>query len=191
MWAVFPFAIWACVITIWIIVVCKIRRRRHEFARERERQMTAMADYQAAVGGSREEILAMALAKADQQAAAKVKARDALLGFLDAFQRNDYMQYGYFDVRGQSGALYRLWNSSYIGNIEVLPSASTHGADHRSWTRNAHYCVHLEQPAWGPDTSPWAALGPNGYPIEDHLLAQALMLKTNESELLAIAHRYN
>lgn len=116
-------------------------------------------------------------------AAAQKKARDALLGFLSPEQRNDYMLRQYFDVKGSSGAVYRLWSTSYVGNIEVLINDQGYSYEelpHLTGTSRygPRFCVHLAR--YGTD-----------FPIDDHLLAQALMLKTNETELLAIAHRYN
>ena len=43
------------------------------------------------------------------------RARKVLEGYLDEEQGLTLKKVGYFDVRGPSGALYRLWNTRRIG----------------------------------------------------------------------------
>lgn len=68
---------------------------------------------------------------------------------------------GNFDVRARSGRLYRLWTHTMAGNVEEI--------DERD--RVALYCAH-----------------PSGVPTADGLLAQKLMLETDDEEFRRIAN---
>lgn len=102
---------------------------------------------------------------------AKEKARERLQKSLTPAQWKTFTATGAFDVIARpSGNRYRIQGGTYIGNIYRL---DRDGRIIRS------YCCHLYQ-AWNPVN----------FPIEDHLLAQALMIRTSEAELLDIAHPY-
>jgi hypothetical protein len=91
---------------------------------------------------------------------AESKARQRLLESLTTKQVHDFHTYGYFDVRGSGGSTYRITNSGHVGNI------------HRLGGRG--FCMHLYN-------------GSDNFPNDDHLLAQALLIATDEVAFLKTA----
>lgn len=90
------------------------------------------------------------------------RSLELLLERLSPSQRTDFLRWRYFVVRGESGQRYRV-TYGMNGNIEVLTPLGV--VDHR-------LCA-----------------GPSGVPIPGVLLAQKLMLETQEAEFLRIAAR--
>jgi len=99
-----------------------------------------------------------------QREAARERARTLLLRHLTEEQRAMLAGHGWFVVEGRSGTRYRIRASSAAGNVDVL--------------HNEHVlhrlCAHCDL----------------SIPLHDHLLAQKLMLESDESEFLRIANRH-
>jgi len=95
---------------------------------------------------------------------ATARARRLLLRHLSEDQRHEYVNSGSFHVQGESGRLYKL-SHKWAGNIEVVT---------KPWGDPlATLCIHpIER-----------------IPIEDSLLAQKLLIESDEDELHAIANR--
>lgn len=111
-----------------------------------------------------------------QMTDAKSRAHKRLLDSMTDQQISDYTRHGYFDVMGSEGHLYRLRKDGHIGNI-VMPVSEQWGLrpDLVGTPFNGpHFCMHLYN---GVDT----------YPDDDHLLAQALMIRTDEVAFRRIA----
>lgn len=105
---------------------------------------------------------------------ARERARERLLASMTEKQRQDYTLLGYFDVVGSNGTLYRLRNEGHVGNIvqptvnyNLRPSAAPQ-------FKGPHFCMHLYN-------------GRDSFPEEDHLLAQALLIRTDEAAFLKTA----
>jgi hypothetical protein len=95
---------------------------------------------------------------------ANAAARRLLLSQLSPDQAQEYKSSGSFHVQGESGRLYRL-SHAWAGNIQVVT---------KPWGDPlATLCIHpIER-----------------IPIEDSLLAQKLLIESDEDELHAIANR--
>lgn len=91
------------------------------------------------------------------------RARERLLAALDPQQVSDLRLHGYFHVRSDRGTLYKITAGNWTGNI-------------RRTADNQRFCMHLHA---GPE-----------YPVDDHLLAQALLIRTDEIQFLKIAYKY-
>jgi hypothetical protein len=119
----------------------------------------------------------------------KKKARAYLLEKLDTQQTKDLLTNNWFDVEAKgSGNVYRIFAGNYVGNVHVMkgfgyqaPVFPPHmlSEDPYLAVRDApRFCCHLYH--YGMD-----------YPVDDHLLAQMLMLRNEEDTFLTIAHRMN
>ncbi|HEY9530775.1 MAG TPA: hypothetical protein VIQ55_05260 [Burkholderiales bacterium] len=93
---------------------------------------------------------------------ARERARQLLLRCLTPGQRAEFERTGTFKVRGRSGQHYRITYGT-TANIEVLAPSGT-------------VCRRL-------------CAGPVGVPIPAMMLAQKLMLETQEAEFVRIAAR--
>lgn len=90
------------------------------------------------------------------------RARMRLLQSLTYEQLRTYVEDNYFDVEAlDSGRTYRIFTRSIISNVTCLNTG-------------LRYCCQLDS---------------CGYPIADHHLAQALMLRYAEKDFLRIARR--
>jgi hypothetical protein len=95
------------------------------------------------------------------------RARELLLSKLTQEQRETFERNNWFVVAGgKSNTRYRLEGHTLVANIVVLAFGSEQ-ALHR-------LCAHLNR----------------SLPMEDHLLAQKLMLEYDEEEFLKIANRH-
>jgi hypothetical protein len=111
-----------------------------------------------------------------QQAQARERAHKRLMDSMTKRQRSDYTQHGYFDVESNLGNLYRISRDGHVGNI-VMPMGDRYNL--RSDTRGTpfngpHFCMHLYN-------------GVDSFPDDDHQLAQALMIRTDEVAFRRIA----
>lgn len=95
-----------------------------------------------------------------EERSAHERALRLLLRCLTPAQRADFERTKSFKVRGRSGRYYRITYGT-IANVEVLPPAGTIAR---------RLCA-----------------GPTGVPIPAVMLAQKLMLETQEAEFLRIA----
>lgn len=102
-------------------------------------------------------------ALAEHQAAQR-KACELLTSCLDEGQKMTFEASGFFDVRGQDGKLYQIWDSSVMNVIEV--------------GNNTRYCAQfIRRPDLGH------------IPIYDQMLAQKLCLETDIKRFLAVANK--
>jgi hypothetical protein len=97
-----------------------------------------------------------------QTAVARSRARTRLLEALTPEQGSMYGQRGYFYVTGASGTRYRI----------------RHGTMNNISAGDMSYCIGPAVPRGS---------GYFSYPVEDYLLAQALMILTDERAFLKIA----
>lgn len=104
---------------------------------------------------------AAAEARRVEQAAAKERARKLLLEALAEEQQQELLANGYFHVETRNGT--RRYRLSPTGQPKRV-----HGEDGLAWA----YCIH-------PDY---------GYPQDDIVLAQKLLLESDEDEFLRIAN---
>lgn len=101
-----------------------------------------------------------------KQKSARERARELLLSKLSAEQREAFTKNGWFVVEGgKSKRKYRIRSNHYQGNIDVLDVANK--VIYR-------LCVHC-------------ALD---IPLEDHLLAQKIMLELAEDDIIKLANRH-
>jgi hypothetical protein len=102
-------------------------------------------------------------------AEAQAKAWQRLRASLSSRQLQTISLHGFFEVRGStSGKTYRIYtNSGYSMNVRVT---NPFGRESRS------YCLYCK-----------GATHAHSIPLADHLLAQALLLRTDERLFLAIA----
>jgi len=91
------------------------------------------------------------------------RARTLLLSYLDSQQRADYEQRGWFFVQAASGQRYKLWNGAVL---RVRPDGS----------HERHLCV-IFAPGYNTEL-----------PVEDKIIAQLLLLRTDEPRFLALAN---
>lgn len=113
----------------------------------------------------------------DQWKRAEKTAHKRLMAALNAKQREQYDEFGYFDVVADSGNIYRLNSGGHIGNIFQLSPESA--VIYRSWQPvsgmySRQFCMHLSGYC-------------DQFPEDDHLLAQALLIRTDEVAFLRIA----
>jgi hypothetical protein len=99
------------------------------------------------------------------------RAHRRLMRSLSPMQQNTYSSQGYIDVTSNRGNQYRIFTENYIGNVLRM-------SDGR------RFCCHL---SYYPTAEQWNGRQPTTYPIEDHILAQALMIRTNEPVFLNLA----
>jgi hypothetical protein len=92
-------------------------------------------------------------------------ARKRLMASLTNEQRMQYEANGYFDVTSNLGTTFRLHADNHVGNIFQLP---------KGVIRTGRFCMHLSNRF-------------ESFPNEDHLLAQALMIRTDEVAFRRIA----
>jgi hypothetical protein len=143
---------------------------------EAMRQQEANAQYQRMILAQRQAIaeadIANAQARADSEAralrikAASDRARELLLSKLSPEQRESFTKNKWFIVEGGlTKTKYRIRSSTYAGNIDVLDVAN-----------NVAYrlCVHCS----------------STIPLEDHLLAQKIMLELAEDDIVRLANRH-
>jgi hypothetical protein len=95
----------------------------------------------------------------EEREAAGAKARQLLLDMLNEVQREMYEKDAYFMVEGSRGGVYRI-DDGFQGNV-------------RCELRHRRYCGHLRD---------------SRIPVYDHMLAQKLMLETDEEAFLAVAN---
>lgn len=108
-----------------------------------------------------------------QKHPAAEKAEELLLLCLNDRQTETYQEWGYFDVAGSEGGRYRIinWYRSY--NVLDLSSRDPEG-DYG----DAFYDTYCALPMQGS----------RSFPIGDQLLAQKLMLETDEKRFLGTAN---
>jgi predicted Holliday junction resolvase-like endonuclease len=199
--------IWACCIVAWVIVFRRIKKIRartrelreqmaatrlaqqeQEYERRRREMYRLNREHQILMREMRGEP-AVPQVTQEQWEQSKKKARACLLSMLNEQQAKDFKTHNWFDVEAKgSGNLYRIFGGSYVGNVHVMKGfgyeASAYppemiAEDPYLVVRNSpRFCAHLYN--YGED-----------YPTEDHLLAQMLMLRNQESQFLTIAHRMN
>lgn len=196
-WAIVV-AIWSACVTMCVISIVKVRklrrkqrtilehneriadrvRRQEENYQEARRNLTIMND-QLAARIRRD--MNVPLVTEESWDAAVVKARQRLLAALDEKQRREFEYNGFFHVTArESGTQYRLEGRSFVGNIYQENNWQDSEELRRVYgerpTRPPRWCMHLY----------------NGYqynyPMEDHLLAQALMIRNDEQEFRRIAN---
>ena len=100
---------------------------------------------------------------AKERRRARRRAKKLLLASLDADQRRELKRKGYFHVSGSKGNLYRV-ASAFPFNVRLAGYAK------RS---RVFFCLEAEDP---------------DLPAEDVMLAQKLMLETDEGEFLRLAN---
>lgn len=98
-----------------------------------------------------------------ERAAAEAKADELLLSLLDAPARERYLAEGVVEVRVESGRLYEL-RKGWAGNVAEL--------DPHTRKRTRRFCIHPRQ----------------SMPVADNLVAQMLMLQSDEDEFHRIAN---
>lgn len=96
------------------------------------------------------------------------RAWDKLRASLNEAQRKDLDSSGKFYVKSNKGNLWQINATSYIRNCTMIGDRKGRPAK-----QPRTYCIHLD--------------GPGQYPLGDHLLAQALLLKTDEDRFRRIA----
>lgn len=104
-----------------------------------------------------------AKAKLEREAAER-RAEELLKSNLSEEQQNDFEKNGWFLIDAASGKKYRI-KRAREGNVELL---------NPDGTRKARYCAHPKIPCPNPDT----------------MLAQKLMLETDEDNFLKVANRW-
>jgi hypothetical protein len=199
--------VWATCALSWVIIfrrMRKIRARTRElreqtaatrmaeqnriFERQRQEMYRLNREHQILMREMRGEPQVPQITQ-EQWEASKKKARDYLLSMLNEQQAKDFKTHNWFDVEAKgSGNLYRIYGGSYVGNVHVMKGFGYEAAtyppeliaeDPYLAVRNSpRFCCHLYN--YGED-----------YPMDDHLLAQMLMLRNQESQFLTIAHRMN
>jgi hypothetical protein len=93
---------------------------------------------------------------------ADARAKDKLMRALTPQQRKSIEEHNFFDVVTKKKHVYRIYTAgTYSGNIEIIKPAP--GRNNK-----ASLCAHLNT-AW------------NRYPVWDHYLAQAIMLRQDEA----------
>lgn len=108
-------------------------------------------------------------------AAATERAKETLLRMLTPAQRRSVEDRRHFDVTGSEGNLYRIHtNVGYSGNIQHIAS---------SGISTACFCCHPDMYPTDPVTGSSEAK----IPPEDALIAQKLMIETDEVMFLRIA----
>jgi hypothetical protein len=199
--------VWATCAVSWVIIFRRIRRIRartrelreqmtatrlaqqeQELERRRQQMYQLNRDHQLLMREMRGEA-PMPQISQEQWEESKKKARACLLSMLNTQQTKDLLSHNWFDVEAKgSGNLYRIYAGSYVGNVHVLkgfgyeaPVYPEHmiSEDPYLAVRNSpRFCCHLYN--YGED-----------YPMDDHLLAQMLMLRNDEHQFLTTAHRMN
>ena len=105
----------------------------------------------------------------EMKASARILARQRLQESLSEEQWRTFITHGWFTVKAKSGGAYRLIGTEGpVGNIREI----TLSGEVRRW------CMHLTDYSYGAAS----------YPVEDHLLAQALLIRTDETAFRATAH---
>lgn len=99
----------------------------------------------------------------NRQRTAGLRAKALLKAHLDDDQRATFRERQSFVVRAESGKRYEVGYGS-VGNIHEIDEAGK---------RIHKYCIH-----------------PSGVPTEDTMLAQKLLLETDEREFLRVANRH-
>lgn len=103
-----------------------------------------------------------------------VKAHQSLVRMLTPEQRADLERHNYFYITGSKGTRYRLSTTNYSYNV--------HWVDKRNESRG-RFCAH-------PDLNARDLDGKKGtLPIYDSVIAQKLMLETDEQKFLMIANK--
>lgn len=102
----------------------------------------------------------VARAKSEEQ------AKKLLMSALDAKQKRDVLEHGWFEIISDKGRRWRIRTSGYSGNVDLMPEEGE--------ARLETYCGHA----------------PGGLPPSDHHLAQMLYLQTDEENFLRVANRY-
>lgn len=95
----------------------------------------------------------------EKQAAGHDRSMKLLKRYLTPYQRKSLKKRGYFIVTAQSGTRYRLCNHAHANTYRLRGNSPIH-----------RYCISLVN-----------------VPVGDSLLAQKLMLETNEKKFLRIA----
>lgn len=109
-----------------------------------------------------------------QESPATEKAEELLLLCLNDHQKETYEEWGYFDVTGNAGGSYRIhnWYRSY--NVFDLLSRAPYDACYGL----AYYDAYCAMPMQGSKL----------FPFGDQLLAQKLMIETDEKGFLSKAN---
>lgn len=101
------------------------------------------------------------------------RARALLRRHLSKEQELSLVIEGYFDVTGASGAVWRIFDGGRCANVSLLrPGGLRRDPLARRLRIGGRYCAHLSY----------------NYPADDALLAQKLVLETNDAAFLAVAH---
>lgn len=114
-------------------------------------------------------------------ALAGVVAHERLMASLNKEQRVQLVSLGYFEVTSNLGNVYRLRASGHMGNIQRVRSKPA-DREFLAGLPNPYgttFCMHLS----GYSLSSFSA----SYPEDDHLLAQALLIRTDEVAFRRIA----
>jgi hypothetical protein len=146
------------------------------YQRSAMRQQEVNAQYQRMILAQRQAIaeadITNAQARSDSEAralrikSASDRARELLLSKLSPEQRESFTKNKWFIVEGGlTKTKYRIRSNTYAGNIDVLDVAN-----------NVAYrlCVHCS----------------SAIPLEDHLLAQKIMLELAENDIVRLANRH-
>lgn len=95
---------------------------------------------------------------------AQKRAKELLRRHLTDIQREQMDKNHWFDLRSSGGARYRIHCLTYSENIQRLGR------------RTRYYCIHLQT------FMQW-------FPLDDHLLAQKLLIESDEDAFLSVARR--
>ena len=94
-------------------------------------------------------------------------ATSRLLASLTAEQCQTMRKYGWFEVMSNRNRRWRIYTHTYTGNCLLMPDSPSMQC----------YCAHLSY-----------TVVMMSWPLADHLLAQALMIRTDEEAFLRIAY---
>lgn len=94
------------------------------------------------------------------------RAWDRLMASLSEQQQRSVRENGWFEIKSNLGNRWRIATSGFSANCIKMNNACNSGRP---------YCAHLR-------------MGYHVWPLGDHLLAQALMIRTDEDRFIRIAH---
>jgi hypothetical protein len=99
-----------------------------------------------------------------ETAKAERTARELLLAHLDAQQKRDALEHGWFEVLSDKGRRWRIRMNAISGNVDLMPEDGE--------ARLASYCAHAREQM----------------PASDHHLIQKLILEADEEQFTSVAN---
>jgi hypothetical protein len=108
-----------------------------------------------------------------ERAAAEARAKELLMTILDAQQKRDVLQFGYFELISNKGKRWRIRLDSIGGNVDLMPD------DVNDNVRVASYCAHPPVSSSDP------------LPAPDHHIAQKLTLEADEESFTNVAYLHH